>query len=93
LVDARADRLKRARVWLNNDVECVNAFCTAANLPQLTSEADVVVVPLALRGRRTEFYCHPPARHVLIHDWLWRRRGQGVVVSWLLLKRLNLVTR
>jgi hypothetical protein len=93
LVDARADRLARARAWLNNDVECVNAFCTAASMPQLTSDADVVVVPLALRGRRTEYYCHPPGRHVLIHDWLWRRRAQGVVVSWLLLKRLNLVTR
>jgi hypothetical protein len=91
LVDARADRLARARAWLKNEVECVSAFCTAANLSQLASEADVVVVPLALRGRRVEFYRHPPARHVLVHDWLWYPRGQSVVISWLLLKRLNLV--
>jgi len=92
LVDAREDRLERANGWLNNEVECVSAFCTAANLPQLTNEADLVVVPLALRGRRIEFYQNPPARNVLIHDWLWHPRGQSVVVSWLLLKRLNLVS-
>ena len=44
---------------------------------------------LALRGSKTEFYRTPPAPHVLIHDWLWRRCGQGIIVSWLLLKRLN----
>jgi len=91
LVDARADRLERAKVWLKNEVECVNAFCTAANLSQLRSKADVVVVPLAFRGRTVEFYRNPPANHVLVHDWLWHRRGRSVVISWLLLKRLNLV--
>jgi hypothetical protein len=30
---------------------------------------------------------------LLVHDWLWRRRGRGVAISWLLLKRLNLITR
>jgi hypothetical protein len=48
-------------------------------------------VPLALRGSKAGFYRTPPAPHVLIHDWLWRRRGPGVVVSWVLLKRLNVV--
>jgi Fatty acid desaturase len=91
LVDARFDRLERAKAWLNNKIECVSGYCTAANLPKLTSHADLVVVPLALRGRRAEFYREPPARHVLIHDWLWRPRGQSVVISWLLLKRLNLM--
>lgn len=91
LVDARADRLERAKAWLKNEVECVNAFCTPANLSQLTDNADLVVLPLALRGRRIEFYRQPPARHLLVHDWLWRPRGQSVVVSRLLLKRLNLL--
>jgi hypothetical protein len=27
----------------------------------------------------------------VVHDWLWRPRGRSVVVSLLLLKRLNLV--
>jgi hypothetical protein len=30
---------------------------------------------------------------MLIHDWIWRRRGDGVDVSWLLLKRLNVIRR
>jgi hypothetical protein len=91
LVDARADRLDRASAWLRGTVERVKVFCTAANAPELASGADLVVVPLALRGRRGEFYQTPPASHVLVHDWLWRPRGQSVVISWLLLKRLNLV--
>jgi len=28
-----------------------------------------------------------------VHDWIWHRRGEGVIVSWALLKRLNLVKR
>jgi hypothetical protein len=92
LVDARTDRLERARVWLNHDVKCVTQFCTAANLSQWAPEADLVVIPLALRGRKTQFYQHPPVRHLLIHDWLWRPHGTTVIVSWLLLKRLNLIS-
>jgi hypothetical protein len=61
-------------------------------LSQFAGEADLVVVPLALRGRKAEFYLYPPVPNVLIHDWLWRSRGQSMVVSWLLLKRLNLVS-
>jgi hypothetical protein len=28
---------------------------------------------------------------VLVHDWIWRPRGTGVIVSAALLKRLNLI--
>jgi hypothetical protein len=91
LVDARQDRLDRARGWLGQRVSYVAAFCTAANLTQLAGEADLVVVPLALCGRRIEFYRNPPARHVLVHEWLWRPHGVSAVVSWLLLKRINVV--
>ena len=53
---------------------------------------DLAVFPLAFRGDRAALYRSPPARLTLVHDWLWRRRGQtGIVVSPLLLKRLNLV--
>jgi hypothetical protein len=38
-------------------------------------------------------YQQPPARGVLVHDWIWRRRGTSKVVSLLLLKRVNLVRR
>jgi hypothetical protein len=92
LADARQDRLERARGWLKNDIECVNAFCTAANLSQLSKGADLVVVPLALRGRKAEFYTYPPACNMLVHDWLWRPRGRSIVISWLLLKRLNVIS-
>jgi hypothetical protein len=91
IVDMREDRITSARSWLDEGIEFVRGVCTAENLPTLAGETDLVVVPLALRGRKAEFYRTPPAPHVLIHDWLWRRRGESVVISWLLLKRLNLV--
>ena len=55
--------------------------------------ADLVVIPLAFVGDRDRLYRDPPAPRVLVHDWIWRRRAEGVIVSWFLLKRLNLVTR
>ena len=91
IVDMREDRIERAKPWLDERVGFIRDFCTAANLPALAGDADLVVVPLALRGNKAEFYRTPPAPHVLIHDWLWRRGGRSVVVSWVLLKRLNLV--
>jgi hypothetical protein len=60
--------------------------------PALVQGFDVVVFPLAFCGDRAEIYQNPPAPVVLVHDWLWRRRGVGVIVSPLLLKRLNRVT-
>jgi len=45
-----------------------------------------------LHGNKSGFYRMRLARHVAVHDWLWLRRGRSVVVSWALLKRLNLVT-
>jgi hypothetical protein len=92
IVDMREDRIASARAWLDEGIDFVRGVCTAANLRALAGETDLVVVPLALRGRKAEFYRTPPAPHVLIHDWLWRRRGQSVVISSLLLKRLNLVS-
>lgn len=54
---------------------------------------DALVLPLGLRGPRERCYQAAPAIPVFIHDWLPRRRGisASAVVSWLLLKRLNLV--
>jgi len=54
---------------------------------------DLLVVPLAFNGDRKQIYEHPPAKAVLVHDWIWRRRGSSVIISYLLLKRLNLVTQ
>jgi len=60
--------------------------------PDESAPVDLLVVPLALRGARAPFYRPRPGCHVLVHDWMWRRRGDaGRLVSPLLLKRLNLV--
>ena len=56
-------------------------------------DVDLLVIPLAYFGDRNRLYLNPPAETVLIHDWLWRKRGQSAIVSLLLLKRLNLITR
>ena len=51
------------------------------------------MIPLAFIGDRDRIYRHPPAKLALVHDWMWRPRGKGARISWLLLKRLNLVQR
>ena len=61
--------------------------------PGSTEPADLVVIPLSFIGDRDRVYREPAAPVVLVHDWMWKTRGGGVRVSWLLLKRLNLVTR
>jgi hypothetical protein len=52
---------------------------------------DLLVIPLAFEGSRAAIYRQPPAPMVLVHDWFWRRRGTSAMVSWLLLKRVNLI--
>ena len=54
---------------------------------------DLVVLPLSFEGDRDALYDRPPARTVIVHDWLWRKRGVSGIVSVALLKRLNLVRR
>ncbi len=54
---------------------------------------DLVVLPLGYVGDRAAEYAAPAARALLVHDWLWRRRGRSRVVSLLLLKRVNLIVR
>jgi len=60
--------------------------------PDLVLGMDLVVIPLSFVGDREAIYRNPPARNVVIHDWLWRPRGISTVVSLFLLKRLNLVS-
>jgi hypothetical protein len=52
---------------------------------------DLVVFPLSFDGMRDDLYAHPPAQAVIVHDWVWRRRGTSRIVSFALLKRLNLL--
>jgi hypothetical protein len=87
IIERSADNLAAARPFLPEGVEVINDFYDPARM----NEFDVVVIPLSLIGDRESLYRRPPAPAVLVHDWIWRRRGQGAIVSWLLLKRLNLV--
>jgi len=52
---------------------------------------DLVVLPLSFEGDRDAMYARPLAPTVVVHDWVWRRRGTSCVISVLLLKRINLV--
>lgn len=61
--------------------------------PGMQCDYDLLVVPLAFDGDRRTLYQRPPSSVMLVHDWIWRRRRPSKVVSWLLLKRLNLVVR
>ncbi len=54
-------------------------------------DADLVVLPLALRGARAGFLAAPPAPCLLMHDWWWRGIGEGRVVAWWLGKRVRLL--
>ena len=87
ILDRSSDNLRRAGPHLNGEVRMVEA----AYARERCAGADLVVVPLSFVGDREAIYAAPPAPAVLVHDWIWHRRGRGVVVSWLLLKRVNVV--
>jgi hypothetical protein len=89
IVDADARNLETARSILGGSVEFVNHRYA----PGDSCDCDLVVIPLSFDGDRTTIYRRPPSPAVLVHDWIWRRRGTGKVVSAALLKRLNLVMR
>jgi hypothetical protein len=89
LIDLSAENLDIARRFVSGDVEYVNKRFDPAE----PCDFDLLIIPLSLVGARRVIYQQPPAPVVLAHDWIWRPRGTSVVVSWLLLKRLNLVVR
>jgi hypothetical protein len=88
VIDRSADNLRAARALTPVDVQVIHDSYDARRLRDI----DLVVFPLAFVGDRQAIYARPPAPAVLVHDWVWRRRGAGAVISLLLLKRLNLVT-
>jgi fatty acid desaturase len=87
IIDRSAANLDTAQHFLPKGIEVVRAVYE----PALVEGQDLVVFPLAFVGDREAVYRRPPAPVVLVHDWLWRRRGVGAIVSLLLLKRLNRV--
>jgi len=87
VIDASSRNLAIASRFLDSRVRCARATYD----PDATVAADLVVIPLAYSGDRHRLYDNPPAPAVLVHDWIWSKRGKSVVISWLLLKRLSLV--
>jgi hypothetical protein len=87
VIDRNADNIVAARAFLPKDVQ----FRNECYDPARVSGFDVVVFPLAFVGDRAAIYRHPPAPCVLVHDWLWRRRGASTIISLCLCKRLNRV--
>jgi hypothetical protein len=87
VIDASARNVQIARAFVDADVDTIRAWYD----PARHTGFDLVIVPLAYVGDREALYTRPPAPKLLVHDWLWRRRGTGAIVSLLLLKRLNLV--
>ena len=90
VVDADAENLRRAQAWFGAGEL---AFVHGRFEPQAPAPFDLVIVPLAFAGDRAALYADPPAPVVIVHDWLWRRRGMSRIVSVGLLKRVNAVRR
>jgi hypothetical protein len=88
VIDANRDHVDAARALIDGRVVFEHAWFSATDA---TRDVDLIVIPLAFDGDRAAVYQHPPAPAVLVHDWAWRRRGQGRLISLALLKRLNLV--
>jgi Fatty acid desaturase len=89
LIDLNPENLTIASRFVAGEVEYINKQFDPAE----PCNFDLLIIPLSLVGDRREIYRHLPAPAVLVHDWIWRRHGKSVVVSWLLLKRINLVAR
>jgi hypothetical protein len=87
IIDQSAENIAVARDRAGPDV----CFVCASYDPDMANECDILIFPLAFSGDRMAIYRAPPASLVFVHDWIWRPRGASVVISWLLLKRLNLL--
>jgi hypothetical protein len=89
IVDASEDHVKTAMSFLKRGLNSEVRLFDASS----SEDADLVVIPLSFIGDRKAIYRHPPAARVLVHDWIWSRHGRGTIVSILLLKRINLISR
>jgi hypothetical protein len=89
LIDMSALNLAIARSFVSDEVREINRQFE----PEEPCDFDLLVIPLSFVGARRAIYERPPAPAVLVHDWIWKPLGITSVVSWLLLKRLNLVIR
>jgi len=91
VIDSNEKHIEIAHTFLNGSVRYEHRTFESGSP---ADDYDVVVIPLSYVGDRERLYRTPPARALLVQDWLWRRRGNATsTISWLLLKRLNLVLR
>ena len=88
IMDADAANLECARGVLK---DARIEFVHRRYAPRDAVDCDLLVIPLSFRGDRAQLYRRPPARAVLVHDWIWRPRGISRIVSLALLKRVNLI--
>lgn len=88
IIDASLANLERARALIDApNVEMVHARYAGGG----GDRYDLLVIPLSFDGDRDAIYARPPAAAVLVHDWIWHKRGESRIVSVALLKRVNLV--
>jgi len=87
IVDSSPRNLETARKFLGGNIEYLNERYVAGE----SRDCDLTVIPLCLDGDREAIYRHPPSPAVLVHEWIWRRRGVSAIVSAVLLKRVNLL--
>jgi len=90
IIDASEPNLERARALL--DADGID-FLHARYRPGRFEGFDLLVIPLSYLGDRAAVYDDPPAASVIVHDWIWRKRGVSRVVALPLLKRVNLIRR
>jgi hypothetical protein len=90
IIDANHEHLERARRILNDD----RIAFVHRRFPWGTfGDFDALIIPLAFDGDRTALYRRPPAPTLIVHDWIWRKRGASRIVSPFLLKRLNVIAQ
>jgi len=88
VMDQSREHIETARAYLPQEIGFDVRHFDSVERP----DCDLLVIPLCFQGNLEEIYRQPPARAVLVHDWIWRRRGVSRVVSVFLLKRVNLIT-
>jgi len=86
IIEADRENIDSARAMLRiPEIEFRHEYYTGGG------DYDLLVLPLAFRGDRGPICACPPVCGLVVHDWIWRRWGDGYVVSPALLKRVYLV--
>ncbi len=94
VIDASSENIERARRYLRVHGIPTSAieFVASRYDHRQCLDLDLVVIPLAFVGNRSSLYGGRPGPPLIVHDWLWHTRGDtGAVISYWLLKRINLI--